>query len=68
MIVAGFKTKKKLKAAKGTYIAGNLYDPSVFGGKDLDNLTNEPVVGPGAYERKWYAQITTVNGVLGRVS
>lgn len=67
MIVAGFKTKKALKEAKDKDITINLYDPSLFGKADLNNLDNVPVVGPGAYERKWYAQITTEDGILTKV-
>ncbi len=67
MIVAGFKTKKALKEAKDTNITPNLYDPSLLERADLNNLDNVPVVGPSAYDRKWYAQITTVDGILTKV-
>jgi hypothetical protein len=64
MLVARYQTKKDLKAAKGKnlkYAETNLYG--------LEYKPNGVLymVGPDAYERKWYAQVTMKNGLIEKV-
>ncbi len=64
MLVATYKTKKVLKESIGE---GLLYvETSLFGAEYKLNgwLT---VVGPGAYDRKWYANILMEDGRIKRV-
>ncbi len=65
MLVASYKTKKELKANIGKPL--KFVETSFFGKEYTDNgkLT---VVGPSAYTRKWYAQITMKDGVIVKVS
>ncbi len=68
-----FKTKKSLKdAVKGGEVVSlerYFSDPSMFGAKSMDNLQGEAVVGPSAYERKWYAQVwTNEHGIVTKVT
>lgn len=60
----GYKTKKDLKAAVGQPF--RYTETSMFGAEYKDNgeLT---VVGPGPYERRWYAQVDMKDGRIARV-
>ena len=59
-----FATKKALKAHKSNPVT--LIDPTPFGDKSLTNYTG-PIVGPGPYDRKYYATVTVINGILTKV-
>jgi hypothetical protein len=65
MIVACYKTKKDLKAAVGKPL--RFSETSMFGPEYKDN-GKFAVVGPSAYERRWYAQVTMKNGVIAKVA
>ena len=63
LAVTGYKHKKDLKAAVGrrlNYIETSFY--SEF--KRNGTLT---VVGPSAYNRKWYAVVTMKDGLIEKV-
>jgi hypothetical protein len=64
MMVCTFRHKKDLKAAVGTDIRDRIQETSMFGREYDSNLSGVAVVGPGAYERKWYAQIWVENNIL----
>jgi hypothetical protein len=64
MMVARYKTKKALKAAKGQRL--NYEETSLFGPEYKSNGTFA-VVGPGAYERKWFAEVTMKDDLIVRV-
>lgn len=65
MLVAAYPTKKALKAEVGNPL--RFQETSMFGLQYTDNgmLT---VVGPGAYKRKWYAQVWMVDGKISKVT
>ena len=64
MLVANYPTKKKLKASKGKPLRHT--ETSLFGPEYRDN-GKFCVVGPSAYNRKWYAEITMEDGRIARV-
>jgi hypothetical protein len=66
MLGATYKAKKDLKAAIGKPL--RYVETSMFGPEFKDN-GKFPVVGPCPYtNRKWYAQVTMVNGLIAKVS
>lgn len=65
MIAALYKTKKALKESIGKPLRYN--ETSMFGPEFQEN-GKFAVVGPSAYERKWYAQVTMQNGIIVKVS
>jgi len=60
-LVAIYQTKKQLKASIGEPL--HYQETSIFDSeyKDTGKLY---VVGPGAYNRKWYASVTMSNGKI----
>jgi hypothetical protein len=64
MLVATYKTKKALKESVGKSL--RYQETSMFGEEYKPNGTLY-VVGPGAYERKWYAQVTMKDDAIVRV-
>lgn len=64
LAVYGYRTKKELKAAIGERLKS--VETSAFAPeyKDDGRLT---VVGPSAYERRWYAIVTMRNGLIEKV-
>lgn len=64
MLVAPYKSKKALKEAVGQRL--RYQETSLLGSEYRENglLT---VVGPGAYDRKWFANVTMKNGLIERV-
>ncbi len=60
-----YKTKKDLKAAIGRTFRYS--ETSMFGPEFKMDGVNV-VVGPSAYERKWYAQVTCEGGIIKKVS
>lgn len=64
MGISGFKTKKELKAARGT--RPNFIETSIFG-NEYKGDGIYAVVGPDIYSRKWFAQLIIVNGLIHKV-
>jgi hypothetical protein len=65
MLVAKYPTKKALKESVGQrfrHEETSMYGPEYHGDGKYT------VVGPGAYERKFYATVTVSNGVISKVS
>tara|TARA_Y100000310_G_C20325603_1_gene642829 strand:+ start:314 stop:517 length:204 start_codon:yes stop_codon:yes gene_type:complete len=62
--ISGFKTKKDLKNAIGTM--PNFIETSFFG-KEYKGDGTYPVVGPNPMVRKWFAEITIVDGLIRKV-
>lgn len=59
-----FKTKKELKSFIGQTVATIV---PRFGGDDyVDNYVGA-IVGPGPYNRKWYAEVVVENCILKKV-
>lgn len=67
MSVRNCPTKKSLKAKVGEPAANVVLETSMFG-PELRDDGRFPVVGPGPYERKWYATIVVRDGVIVKVS
>lgn len=65
MMAAYYKTKKELKAAIGQSLR---YGETSFFGAEYKANGTFAVVGPSEYERKWYAQVTMVDGKIAKVS
>ena len=66
MMGASYKTKKDLKAAIGEPLR---YVETSFFGPEYKTDGKITVVGPCAYtNRKWYATVTMVNGLISKVS
>ena len=66
MIAAsGYKAKKDLKAAVGSALRYN--ETSMFGPEYKSN-GKFCVVGPSAYERKWFAEVTMSEGKIAKVT
>lgn len=67
MSVYGCPTKKSLKEKVGRDASGVLQETSMFG-PELRDSGKFAVVGPGPYERKWYAEVTVAGGRIVKVS
>lgn len=65
MIEAHYKTKKALKAAVGEEL--RYRETSAFGSEYRENGV-VTVVGPTAYDRKWFARVTLAGGRIVRVA
>jgi hypothetical protein len=65
MMGATYKTKKDLKAAIGQPLR---YIETSFFGPEYKSDGTFCVVGPSPTERKWYAQVTMVNGLIAKIS
>jgi hypothetical protein len=65
LLAANYKTKKELRENVGKPL--RYEETSMFGAEYSDNGTLT-VVGPSAYERKWYANITMKDGLIAKVS
>ena len=64
-LAAYYKTKKQLKESIGKTLRYG--ETSVFGAEyDPDGTVT--VVGPSEYERKWYAQVTSSNNKITKVT
>jgi len=64
MIVAKYKTKKDLKSSVGQPL--RYVETSIFG-LEYRATGKFCVVGPSAYERKWYAEVTMQDGLILKV-
>lgn len=67
MMACNCKTKKELKVLIGTDIRDRLIETSMFGKEYKPDMQGVPIVGPGAYQRKWYAQIWVKDNMLWKV-
>lgn len=65
LAVRGYPTKKALKATIGEPL--RYLETSMFGPEYTPNGAF-PVVGPSAFERKWFAMVTMVDGKIVKVS
>ena len=65
MLIATYKTKKLLKESIGKRL--RFQETSMFGNEYV-STGKFCVVGPGAYDRKWYAEITMENDLIKKVS
>ena len=65
LAAAGYKTKKELKECVGKPLSYN--ETSMFGPEYKAN-GKFAVVGPSAYERKWFAEVTMEDGKIKKVS
>lgn len=65
MMAALYRTKKALKESKGKALFHE--ETSLFGLEYRDN-GKFCVVGPGAYNRKWYATVTMKDGLIFKVT
>ncbi len=65
MMAATYKTKKLLKESIGKPL--RYVETSLFGAEYREN-GRFCVVGPGAYDRKWYAEVTMEKGLIAKVS
>lgn len=61
MMAANYKTKKQLKESVGKQL--RFTETSCFGAEYKSN-GEFCVVGPSAYERKWYATVTMENDLI----
>lgn len=64
LAVSGYATKKELKAAIGKplrYIETSAFAPEYKANGRF------AVVGPGPYDRRWYAQVTMAHGLIIKV-
>lgn len=64
-MVASYDTKKALKAAIGQHL---LYQETSMFGPEFKSTGQFAVVGPSAYNRKWFAQVTMTNNVITKVT
>ena len=65
MMAAPYKHKKDLKAAVGEplrYIETSMFGPEYV------STGKFPVVGPGPYDRKWYAEVTMEDDIIIKVT
>lgn len=65
MLVATYPTKKKLKECVGKPLR---YEETSMFGLEYKADGEFCVVGPGAYNRKWYATVRMANGLISKVS
>lgn len=64
-LVATYPHKKDLKASIGKPL--RFTETSMFG-PEYKETGEFSVVGPGAYDRKWYARVTMQNGLIKKVT
>jgi len=65
MMGASYKTKKSLKENIGKPL--RYVETSMFGAEYVEN-GKFCVVGPSPYERKWFATVTMVDGLISKVT
>ena len=64
MLVAKYKYKKDLKNSIGQSLK---YQETSLFGEEYKYNGRFTVVGPAAYNRKWYGEVTIENGLIARV-
>lgn len=65
LAASGYKTKKDLKASVGKPLG---YSETSMFGPEYKRDGQFAVVGPSAYERKWFATVTMKEGIIAKVS
>jgi len=65
MMAALYKSKKLLKESIGKDLR---YEETSFFGAEYRENGTFCVVGPSAYQRKWYARVTMRDGKIAKVS
>jgi hypothetical protein len=65
LAASGYKTKKDLKASVGKPLG---YSETSMFGPEYKRDGEFCVVGPSAYERKWFATVKMVEGKIAKVS
>lgn len=65
--VWGCKTKRDLRSKVGAGATGVFVETSAFGLEYNGEDGRYSVVGPGPYERKWYAIVTVKDGRISKV-
>lgn len=65
MMGALYKSKKELKAAIGQPL---IYEETSFFGPEYKADGKFAVVGPSPTQRKWFAEVTMVGGLIAKVS
>lgn len=65
LAAAGYKNKKNLKESIGQPL--NYEETSMFGPQYLSD-GQFSIVGPSAYDRKWFARVTMKAGLIVRVT
>ena len=65
LAASGYKTKKDLKASVGKPLG---YSETSMFGPEYKSTGSFAVVGPSAYERKWFATVTMADGKIAKVS
>lgn len=65
MLAAFYPTKKALKESVGKSLR---YGETSMHGPEYRDNGKLTVVGPSPYQRKWFAQITMVDGKISKVS
>jgi hypothetical protein len=65
MMGARYATKKELKAAVGQSLR---YEETSFFGPEYKADGKFCVVGPSPTQRKWFAEVTMVGGLIAKVS
>ena len=61
----GYKTKKQLKESVGKKLR---YSETSMFGPEYVSTGKVTLVGPSAYERKWYATVTVENDIITKVN
>ncbi len=64
MLAASYKTKKDLKASIGQALK---YTETFMFGQEYKPDGRFCVVGPGAYQRKWFAEVEMKQGLIYKV-
>ena len=65
MLVARYKFKKDLKASIGMPLQ---YTETSMFGEEYSSYGKFTVVGPGAYDRKWYAEVWIKDNLINKVT
>ena len=65
LAASGYKTKKELKAAVGKPLG---YSETSMFGPEYKATGSFAVVGPSAYERKWFATVHMKDGKIAKVT
>ncbi len=65
LAASGYKTKKELKESVGKPLRYN--ETSMFG-PEYKSTGSFAVVGPSAYDRKWFATVVMADGKIAKVS
>ena len=65
MMAAPYRSKKALKASIGKELR---YIETSFFGPEYTANGSFAVVGPSPLARKWFAEVTMVNGLIAKVS